>query len=74
MPHLRRVDSLADIDTHFSRRSFLRSSASLAALAAAPRPLFAAPEEPESIVKLLYESLKPEQRKEICFAWDYVDP
>ena len=25
-------------------------------------------------MKLLYESLKPEQRKEVCFAWDYVDP
>ncbi len=58
----------------------------MAALAAAGRPmqsLFAAPAEApfappkpssESIVKLLFESLKPEQRKEMCFDWDYLDP
>ena len=62
------------MNAKFSRRSFLSSAASLAALASAPRPLLAEAAEPESIVKLLYESLKPEQRKEVCFAWDYVDP
>ena len=30
-------------------------------------------ETPETVVKLLYDSLKPEQRKEVCFGWDHVD-
>ncbi len=29
---------------------------------------------PETTVKRLFDSLTPEQRKEICFGWDYVDP
>ena len=29
---------------------------------------------PESLVKVLYETLSPKQREEICFAWDYQDP
>lgn len=66
----------------FDRRRFLRSTASLAALAALGpqgRDLFAGPgaatakPSSETIVKLLFDSLKPEQRKEMCFAWDYVD-
>jgi Protein of unknown function (DUF3500) len=63
-----------------SRRSFLHSTASLAgAIVAAPRPLFAAAGSapagaPESTVKLLYESLKPAQRKAVCFGWNHVDP
>jgi hypothetical protein len=28
----------------------------------------------ETIVKTLYDSLKEEQRKKMCFAWDHVDP
>ncbi|HYO26285.1 MAG TPA: DUF3500 domain-containing protein [Lacipirellulaceae bacterium] len=28
---------------------------------------------PESLVKLLYESLSPKQRETICFAWDHKD-
>ena len=28
---------------------------------------------PESLVGLLYESLSPEQHREVCFAWDHVD-
>jgi hypothetical protein len=69
-----------------SRRSFLRSAGAMAAAAATGSPAesmladlapAAAPKiagRSESIVKLLYESLKPEQRKEICFAWDHIDP
>lgn len=68
-----------------SRRTFLRSAASLAALAALGpqgRSLLgqavsdAVPAKPdaESIVKLLYASLKPEQRKVVCFPWDYTTP
>ena len=33
----------------------------------------AAGSTPETVAKLLYESLNDEQRKEICFAWDYTE-
>lgn len=58
------------------RRRFLRTTgAALAAAAAGPSVLRATePAGPESNVKLLYESLTPEQRQKVCFAWDYVDP
>jgi hypothetical protein len=61
------------------RRSFLRSTAAVAALAGLSRPasLFSEVAAPaassESIVKLLFESLQPAQRKEMCFPWDYVE-
>ena len=29
---------------------------------------------PESLVKVLYDSLSETQRKEVCFAWDHQDP
>jgi hypothetical protein len=32
------------------------------------------PGAPESAVKRLYDSLSPEQKKAVCFDWDYVDP
>ncbi|RIK83389.1 MAG: hypothetical protein DCC67_06000 [Planctomycetota bacterium] len=44
--------------------------AALAEEAAASPP---AGGSPESLVKLLYESLSPRQRETICFAWDYQD-
>jgi hypothetical protein len=61
------------------RRDFLRTAvASVGAL-----PLFAVPKigaaaptktsAAETAVKALYDTLTPEQKKEICFAWDYVD-
>src|SRR5437588_9825523 len=65
----------------FNRRAFLRSTAAMAGIAAigcpaqslladiAPAP---APTS-ESIVKLLFASLKPEQKTKICFPWDHVD-
>src|SRR4051812_25222438 len=66
------------------RRSFLRSSAAMAALAGLSKPASllsevaapsaAVPASSESVVKLLFESLLPAQRKEMCFPWDYVDP
>jgi hypothetical protein len=62
------------------RRAFLRSTAAMAALAGLSRPasLFSEtvspPASSESIVKVLFESLQPAQRKEVCFAWDYVEP
>jgi hypothetical protein len=69
-----------------NRRSLLRSTASLAAMAALgpqarslfgqAQPEIASAEKPlpESIVKLLFDSLKPEQRKEVCFPWEHVSP
>jgi hypothetical protein len=58
------------------RRDFLRQTGALA-LAATCLPtgnLFADEKKsPETLVKVLYDSLKPEQRKAVCFAWDYVE-
>ena len=67
------------------RRSFLRSTAALAALATVGRPFHSliaettaatplAKPASESIVKLLFESLTATQKKEICFPWDHIDP
>jgi len=64
-----------------TRRDFLKE-AGLAAAAASAFPVFATPREsaaaldtpktsPESAVKRLYESLKDEQKKEICFPWTH---
>ena len=69
-----------------SRRSFLQATASLAALATsgpfgqallgqnASAAVPVAKPSAESIVQLLYQSLKPEQRKQVCFPWDYTTP
>jgi hypothetical protein len=67
-----------------SRRAFLRSTAAAAALAvAAPparsllgdvAPTTKSTATSESLVKILFASLKPEQKREICFPWNYVDP
>lgn len=63
----------------FSRRTFLQTSAA-AALATGAAPLWAVaadtpakPQTPESIVKVLFESMSDAQKKDVCFAWDYVD-
>ncbi len=70
----RDCDSPADV----SRREFLRT-AGAAALVAGTTPLWAQAADtssagsPESISQTLYESLKPEQRKVICFDWDHMD-
>src|SRR5690242_8587046 len=34
----------------------------------------AADAKPESLVKILYDSLSPKQRETICFPWDHQDP
>lgn len=64
-----------------SRRTFLKAAA--AATAVAGLPLFATPKAAadtatkkpaaETAVKALYDSLTPEQRKKVCFAWDHAD-
>lgn len=70
------------LDDGFSRRAFLQSStaAGASALVAATSPWWAvaaaAPATtpmPESVVKLLFESMTEAQKKDVCFAWDYVD-
>ncbi len=60
-----------------NRRKFIQQTATVAATAAAlPRLALAAedsPTTPESLVKVLYETLKPGQREKVCFDWDHVD-
>ena len=62
------------------RRHFLQTTAAaaLGALGAAPNALSAAlpvkkAAPPESLVKVLFESLSKQQRRAICFPWNYVD-
>jgi hypothetical protein len=70
-------------DENLNRRQFLRTAGTAAAAASAGLPLFATakahaaatPSSPaETAVKGLYDSLTDEQRKAVCFDWDYVDP
>src|SRR5262245_11312363 len=66
------------------RREFLQSvGAAAAAVAATGTTLWAVPRVtaaptpssvPETLVKLLYEKLTDEQKKEVCFDWDYKHP
>jgi hypothetical protein len=66
------------------RRDFIRGVGTLAATAAAGSlPVFATPKASaaptpqsaaETAVKALYETLTEQQKKVICFDWDYMDP
>lgn len=77
-------DCDGDWSLNVDRRDFLRTvSVSAATTAAAGLPLFATPRvaaaptpssAAETAVKALYDSLTDEQRKEVCFDWDYKDP
>jgi hypothetical protein len=62
---------------NLDRRRFLATVGSLAATSAIPSLVGAAPPTPrsasETAVKALFDSLTPEQRKKICFAWDHKD-
>ncbi|MGC4004554.1 MAG: DUF3500 domain-containing protein [Pirellulales bacterium] len=75
--------------TGFDRRRFLKTGAvaagSLLAAGslnpwspAADAPSTAAPattgSTPETLVKVLYETLTPKQKDAVCFAWDHQDP
>lgn len=69
-----------DCGDGFDRRAFLRAvGGTAAAVAAVPllgNKLLASPtpkSAAETAVKGLYESLTEEQRKVICFAWDFVE-
>lgn len=72
--------SCPDCSDSIIRRNFLRASAATtAALAYATLPKFARGEDtpkntPETLVKQLYDTLSEKQRKDVCFAWDYVEP
>jgi hypothetical protein len=66
-------------NSDFNRREFLKT-AGAAAVAVGASPLLAQAavsiptgSTPESVVKILYESLSDQQKKEICFAWDYTE-
>ncbi len=63
-----------------ARRRFLQQAGAVAVGAAAgpwfARPVAAAPEKkatPESLVKVLFETLTPKQKETICFPWDHVE-
>jgi hypothetical protein len=72
------------VDGSLDRRDFLRSvGVTAAAASTVGLPLFttaravAAPSKSspaETAVKALYDTLTDEQRKVVCFDWDYVDP
>jgi hypothetical protein len=63
-----------------SRRDFLKATSVGVAVAAAgawPGLVSAAPnnqDKPESLVKVLYESLTPKQKETVCFDWNHEDP
>lgn len=61
-----------------SRRNFLKATGA-ASVIVGSTPLWTLADDqttskPESVVKLLYESLTPGQREKICFDWDYQHP
>ncbi len=60
-----------------SRRDFLLHSGALALAAASGTMIAAEPAQakstPESFVKQLYQSMSAKQKKDVCFAWDYVE-
>jgi hypothetical protein len=59
----------------FDRRVFLKTASAAAVATAIPSFGLAAEakEKPETHVKKLYDSLSEDQRKQVCFAWDYVE-
>ena len=61
------------------RRDFLKQAGALA-LAASSGPLLSDEvaaasnkKTPETLVKILYDSLKEQQRSEVCFDWNHID-
>jgi hypothetical protein len=72
-----------DTEAGFDRREFLTTVGVTAAVATAGLPLFATPKvqaapsaksAAETAVKGVFEALTDDQRKAICFDWDYEDP
>jgi len=70
-----------------NRRDFLRTAGAVGAAAslgsaglwtpgrslAADSPPSSSGSSPESLVKVLYDALKPEQRSQVCYGWDHLD-
>jgi hypothetical protein len=60
-----------------SRREFLKYSGALALAAVGVSAISAEPTQPksapESLVKLLYNSFSANQKKDVCFAWNYIE-
>ena len=81
MSHIR-ICPDCESNSEFSRRDFLKSAgvAGAAAMAVGAAPLVAravdipAGSSPETVTKLLYESLTPKQKEVIAFDWNYMDP
>lgn len=64
-------------DQPSNRRKFIKQSAAVVAATSGLAKLAladAATSAPETLVKVLYDSLKEEQRSKVCYAWDYMDP
>jgi len=70
-------------EVDLNRREFLRTVGVTAAASTVGLPLFATAREAiapsksspaETAVKALYDTLTDEQKKVVCFDWDYVDP
>ncbi len=62
---------------HQDRRDFIKQSAvAIAASTTLMGTANAAPSssQPESLVKVLFDSLKQEQREKVCYGWDFMDP
>jgi hypothetical protein len=70
--------SRSSFEPALPRREFLKYSAAALALAAPALelPIASAKERktPETLVKVLYDSMNEKQRKAVCFDWDYVEP
>src|SRR5438477_12408635 len=77
-------DCEADSDVGLDRRDFLKTvGVTASAATTAGLPLWATPKiyaaptpssAAETAVKVLYDTLTDQQRKVVCFDWDYQDP
>jgi Protein of unknown function (DUF3500) len=76
-------DCEGDNDFNLDRRTFLKTVGVTAAATAGGLPLFATPKlhaaptrnsPAETAVKVLFDKLTDDQKKKICFDWDYKDP
>ena len=70
--------SRSPLESALPRREFLRYSAAALALASPGLrlPIASAKdrEVPETLVKVLYDSMNEKQKKAVCFDWDYIEP
>ena len=72
------MPSSSTSESALGRREFLKYSASALALASGGLALsgLLANERktPETLVKVLYDSMNEKQKKAVCFDWDYIEP